>query len=91
VRVVLVVHNVLQVDARLGAQVQEELLVKDERNAGPLLHLGLLGRLEVDKVGRDADGKAASELFALEACRFISELFSLIVIVMEKSNCNCKY
>ena len=66
--VVLVVDDVLQVDARLLLQVQEELLVEDEGHARDLLHRGLGVGVPVDEVGRDGDGQLASELFPLETC-----------------------
>ena len=66
--VVLVVDDVLQVDARLLPQVLEELLVEDERDAADLLHASLIVGVPVDEVCCDGDGQLASELFPFEAC-----------------------
>ena len=68
VRLVLVVDDVLEVDARLGVKVLEELLVEDVGDARDLLHRRLRRRVAVDEVRRDGDGQLAAELLALKAC-----------------------
>ena len=54
VRVLLVVDDVLQVDAGLVAQLVEELLIVDVGDSTPLIDFGLDSRAVVDEVGRDA-------------------------------------
>jgi hypothetical protein len=69
VSLVLVVNDVLQVDALRVVQVVEELLVEDESNAGYFFDLAFgLGVLP-DEVGRDGDGQLATELFALKSVK----------------------
>ena len=67
VRLVLVVHDVLQLDARRVIEIVEELLVEDERHAGDLVDARLSLRVPVHEVGRDRDGQLAAELLTAEA------------------------
>ena len=67
VRLVLVVHDVLQLDARRVIKIVEELLVEDERHAGDLVDARLSFRVPVHEVGRDRDGQLAAELLTAEA------------------------
>ena len=66
-RLILVVDDVLQVDARRRAQVLEELLVEDEGHSGDLVDPRLGLRVPVDEVGCDGDRQLASELLTPEA------------------------
>ena len=66
-RLVLVVHDVLQLDARRVIEIVEELLVEDERHARDLVDARLSLRVPVHEVGRDRDGQLAAELLTAEA------------------------
>ena len=65
--VVLVVDNILEIDARGVSQIVEELLREYERDAALLLDLDLGGRVVVGEVGGDADGEFFAKLLAIEA------------------------
>lgn len=67
VRVVLVIDDVLEIDARVRVQLLEELLIEDEGDPAYLLDPGLGLRALVDEIGRDRDGQLAPELLAPEA------------------------
>ena len=67
VRLVLVVHDVLQPDARLVLQVEEELLVEYEGHSTDLLNVGLGGRVAVDEVGSNPNGNLSPELLSRKA------------------------
>ena len=64
VRLVLVVHDVLQPDARLVLQVEEELLVEYEGHATDLLNVGLSGGVAVDEVSSNPNGNLSPELLS---------------------------
>ena len=66
VRFVLVVDNVLQVDASFAAEIFEEFLVEDERHAGYFFDPRLRFRVPVHEVGCYGDRQSPSELFAFE-------------------------
>ena len=67
VRLVLVVHDVLQSDARLVLQVEEELLVEYEGHATDLLNVGLGGGVSVDEVSSNPNGNLSPELLSRKA------------------------
>ena len=84
VRVILVVHDVLQVNACLLLEIQEELLVENEGHTRDLLHTRLCICVSVDEVGSDRNGQLAPELLPFETCIqpgvFIAAFCSLLNI-----------
>ena len=74
VRLVLVVDDILQVDARGAVQLFEELLVEDERHAADLLHPSLRLALAVHQIRRDGDGQPPPEFLPLESCQHIAQM-----------------
>ena len=66
-RVVLVVNDVLKIDASVGVQFLEELLIEDEGDAADLLDARFGFGALVDEVGSYGDGELAPELLAFEA------------------------
>ena len=72
VSLVLVVHDVFEVNAFCLVEVVEELLVEDESHAGNFLHPALGLCVLPDEVGGDRDGKLAAELLPLESVQSVS-------------------
>ena len=66
VRVIPVVHNVLQIDARVLLQVLEELLVKNESHSTDLVAGRLLFCVVVHKVGSDGQRQLPPQLLPVE-------------------------
>ena len=69
VRLVLVVDDVLEVDAGRRVQLAEEALVEDERDAADLLDARVLARVPVDEVGGDRDRQLAAKLLLAKTCK----------------------
>ena len=65
-RLVLVIDDVLQIDAGDGVQFFEKLLIENERHAGDFFDARLRLRFLVDEIGRDGDSQSTSKLLPFE-------------------------
>ncbi len=66
-RLVLVVHNVLQLNAEFLRDLGEVGLIEDARDAGNLLNMGLfLDVAVVDEIDGDCNRQAASQFLSGE-------------------------